>query len=187
MANLLSLPLDVFKYILFPYLTNQSIFNLYRTCKYYTTNIDTHIMDDLRSVYFLAITVDDVSSQYRSFFIARNLNSFQSVIKNYAKHNIHRGLKGIRNYQIRKVKFGQCVNASKMMSKPVKKFSSLTEKKYPPLYGIHKQMTCNAYVSKLFNYMYQIKPVNNTQLYTIDNSVEISCQHLIDTVIISFE
>lgn len=187
MPSFQSLPHEIFLYTLFPFLENQSIFSIYRTCKYYKKNIDANVMYDLKHIYFMSVIIDDVSSSYKSFFIGRSLSSLQQIITNYAITHVHRGESGIRNYTITKIKFGSHINVSNITCKPVKNFSSFKKKQFPDLYGTHNYMLCHTFVNKIFNFVYIIKPIKNIQQCPLKNAVDILALSLIDTVIISYE
>jgi hypothetical protein len=185
MTSFQSLPTDVFIYALFPFLGNQEIFSLYKSCTYFKHKINKNIMSDLRSIYIMSIIIDDTSSSYKCFFAGRSLDNLQKIIKNYINSYVYRCEAGIRNYTITKIKFGSQFNVSNIIFQPVKKFSHIKKKEFPPLYGTHNYLQCYTFISKLSSLIYIIIPDNNTQPYPHSNMIKIVTMSLVDTIIVS--
>ena len=78
-------------------------------------------------------------------------------------------------------------NASKIECKPVVNFDAFTTDNYPDLYGTQEYMLCHAFVNKLHDFIYILRPSKNTLQCRRTHSVDMLVYSLVDTVIMSTE
>ena len=172
MTSLLVVPTEVFVDYCFPYLDNQGIFSMYKTCKYYSTIFDTKVMSDLHCIYFMVVRGKDLTRDYITFLVARNLKELQYNASRVININ-----NTSTNYCIDKIKFGVDFQPFKIKSNPVTNFSDINRDEFPDLYGQHTGIKCYSYVDDFYDFIYALTPTHNNIVFSDKYTDEKVCNN----------